>query len=100
MQLATAVGGRIVLMRKWDVEKAAEIVVKENVTLAGGVPHMALELVERVAALSGGKRNALEGLSFGGGPASVRLPDSVEATLPGVYSSQGEWDGPRFRRRH
>lgn len=32
----TTVGGKIVMMRKWDVQKAVEIILKEKITSAGG----------------------------------------------------------------
>lgn len=89
MQLATAGGAKIVLIRKWDADVAAKLVLAEGITTAGGVPHMALELVERVKALKGDGTHPLEGLSFGGGPASVMLPNNVESMLPGLAPGQG-----------
>jgi acyl-CoA synthetase (AMP-forming)/AMP-acid ligase II len=103
LTLATSMGGRvssshpfprrfslifvtqIVMMRKWDVANAAFLIKKERVTLAGGVPHMVMELVE----LLEGEDHALEGLTFGGAPASSRLPETVARFVPGVPAGQG-----------
>lgn len=47
---------------------------------------MVMELVEQLS----GSKHKLEGLSFGGGPASVRLPETVEKFLGGnVPAGQG-----------
>lgn len=74
------------MMRKWDSDAGARLVVEEKLTLAGGVPHMVLELVEKLK----GKDHKLEGLSFGGGPASIKLPETVGKMLPGIPAGQGE----------
>lgn len=73
------------MMRKWDLSAAASLIKAEHITLAGGVPHMVLELVEE---LKGGDHK-LEGLSFGGGPASIMLPETVEKHIPGLAPTQG-----------
>lgn len=76
------------MMRKWDSDSGARLVVEEKLTLAGGVPHMVLELVENLK----GKDHKLESLSFGGGPASIKLPETVGKILPGIPAGQGEFD--------
>lgn len=46
---------------------------------------MVLELVEKLD----GKDHKIEGLSFGGGPASIKLPETVDKLLPGIPAGQG-----------
>ena len=58
---------QLVLMYKWDVAEAAELVIRETCTSAGGVPHLAAELVQALE----GRKHHLEGLAFGGGPVSA-----------------------------
>src|SRR4029078_3710402 len=42
-------GGKLVLMRKWDTEKALQLIERERVTLTGGVPTIAWQLIEHPA---------------------------------------------------
>jgi long-chain acyl-CoA synthetase len=42
---ATAAGGKLVLMYKWDVVEALKLIERERCTSAGGVPVMARELI-------------------------------------------------------
>ncbi|MFQ5555951.1 MAG: class I adenylate-forming enzyme family protein [Acidimicrobiales bacterium] len=70
----SAVGGRIVLMHKWDVDEALRLIEREQVTNVTGVPTMARELISspRWAETD---TSSLE--SLGGGGAAVQ-PDLVE----------------------
>ena len=43
-------GGKLVLMRKWDAEQALQLIERERVTLTGGVPTIAWQLIEHPAA--------------------------------------------------
>ncbi|SGY68549.1 BQ5605_C004g02897 [Microbotryum silenes-dioicae] len=85
LTLMTAMGGKVVMMHKYSAEKASELIIRERVTLAGGVPHMVLEIVDRLSRQS----HALEALSFGGGPASSRLPEMVKKSIGEVPAGQG-----------
>ena len=67
----TASGGKICLMRKWDINEAVELIGRERLTAAGGVPSMVAELVESKLSK---EKNTLESFLFGGAPASNRLP--------------------------
>jgi long-chain acyl-CoA synthetase len=42
-------GGKLVLMRKWDTEKALQLIERERVTVTGGVPTIAWQLIEHPA---------------------------------------------------
>ncbi|SCV72538.1 BQ2448_4075 [Microbotryum intermedium] len=85
LTLMTAMGGKVVMMHKYSAEKASELIIRERVTLAGGVPHMVLEIVDLLSK----EGHALEALSFGGGPASSRLPEMVKKSIGEVPASQG-----------
>ncbi|GAA5863277.1 hypothetical protein JCM1840_007466 [Sporobolomyces johnsonii] len=86
LMLLTALGGKIVLMRKFDPVKSSDIIRREGITSVGGVPHMVMQLVEH---LEPSGELKLDGFSFGGGPASTRLPGDVKKKLPDVSAAQG-----------
>ncbi len=44
-----AVGGKMVLMRKWEPEQAMQLIEREKVTQTGGVPTIAWQLIEHPA---------------------------------------------------
>lgn len=72
----TAVGGKIILIDKWDAKKAVKIVEKEKVTNLGGVPSQPAELFEEK-----GNFSSVVGVSFGGAPPTIQLPKSASRTL-------------------
>ncbi|KAH8105971.1 hypothetical protein BXZ70DRAFT_998122 [Cristinia sonorae] len=74
--LATSMGMKIVLMRKWDV-------TKENVRIAGGVPAIVADLLD--SPLEG---HPFETLIFGGSPAHDRLPRKARMSWPTANMSQ------------
>jgi acyl-CoA synthetase (AMP-forming)/AMP-acid ligase II len=84
--LGAAIGAKLVLMRKFDTNKAAEIVEQEGVHTVGGVPHLVMQIVEQ---LDPNKPLKLDGFSFGGGPAAARLPGDVRRKLKNVSPAQG-----------
>jgi long-chain acyl-CoA synthetase len=67
-------GRKIVLMRKWNPERALELIEREKITDFGGVPTMSWELVNSP---DFGKRDisTLQSLSSGG---AARPPDQVQ----------------------
>ncbi|KAK0461091.1 uncharacterized protein EV420DRAFT_178439 [Desarmillaria tabescens] len=82
--MATMLGMKIVLMRKWIVEEAANLIRRENVCVAGGVPAMVSDLID--SSLAGYR---LEGLFFGGSPAPEILTERARQVFPGAQMSQG-----------
>ncbi len=71
---ATAVGGAVVLTRKWDPARALELIEREKVTSLSGVPTMSRELVNHPDWSS---RDTSSMQSMGGGGAAFQ-PDLVE----------------------
>src|SRR3546814_8279607 len=49
MMGAIAAGGKIVLMHKWDAERALQLIEEEKITFTGGVPTIAWQLVDHPA---------------------------------------------------
>ncbi|KAK4702867.1 hypothetical protein P7C70_g3356, partial [Phenoliferia sp. Uapishka_3] len=87
MQVGTATGAKIILMRKWDAGVAAKLIDDEQVNICGGMPFMAMELLESTALAS--SKHQLEGLSYGGGPCSSGVPSDIRAKFPNTYGAQG-----------
>jgi len=81
-------GGKIVMMRKWDPIRAFELIERERVTLAGGVPTIAWQLVEHPARANY-DLSSLEGISFGGAPAAPDLVRRIRDAFPKSAPGQG-----------
>jgi long-chain acyl-CoA synthetase len=81
-------GSRLVLMRKWDAEKAMQLIERERVTQAGGVPTIAWQLIEHPER----ERYDLSSLvfvSYGGAPSAPELVRRIKATFPQAYAMNG-----------
>ncbi|KAF8314527.1 acetyl-CoA synthetase-like protein [Clavulina sp. PMI_390] len=77
----TLVGGKMVLMKKWDVGQAMELLMKEKITSTGGVPSIALDLLENEEFLKA--KTYLQMISYGGAPAPPQIARNVPK-LPGT----------------
>ena len=64
----TAFGGKLVMMYKWDPERALELIERERITSFGGVPAMVWQVLESP---SFGKRDlsCVKTVAYGGAPA-------------------------------
>ena len=78
---AFALGVKLVLMRKWDPDGALELIERERVTSAGGVPTIAWQLIEHPA-LNQYDLSSLEGISYGGAPAASELVRRIKQVFP------------------
>jgi acyl-CoA synthetase (AMP-forming)/AMP-acid ligase II len=65
-------GDTLVLLRKWDVREALELIEREGVNNAGGVPTIAWQLLEHPDRTRFDLRT-LESISYGGAPAAPEL---------------------------
>jgi long-chain acyl-CoA synthetase len=81
-------GGTIVLIRKWNVERALELIEREHVTSFGGVPTMAWQVL---TSPSFGRydTSSLTGVSYGGAPAAPKLVEKIKELLPERVPGQG-----------
>jgi long-chain acyl-CoA synthetase len=81
-------GGKIVLMHKWDPVKAFELIEREKVNLAGGVPTIAWQLIEhpRRAEFD---LSSLESVSYGGAPSAPELVKKIRETFPNSQPGNG-----------
>ncbi|MEV0000421.1 class I adenylate-forming enzyme family protein [Streptomyces sp. NPDC050848] len=80
-----AAGGTLVLMRKWDAEKALELIRLHRVTHYAGVPTTALQLLD-LAERTGDPLESLTMLNTGGAAA----PPELVARLTAAYGERVE----------
>jgi long-chain acyl-CoA synthetase len=85
---AMFMGNRLVLMRKWDVEKAMQLIERERVTQAGGVPTIAWQLIEHPAREKY-DLTSLVFVSYGGAPSAPELVRRVRSVFPQAYAMNG-----------
>ncbi|MCL7380095.1 class I adenylate-forming enzyme family protein [Streptomyces sp. 35G-GA-8] len=82
---AMAVGGTLVLMRKWDARRALELIHEHRVTHFAGVPATALQLLEEATAAN----DPLESLTMLATGGAAAPPDLV-ARLTARYGERVE----------
>jgi acyl-CoA synthetase (AMP-forming)/AMP-acid ligase II len=85
---ALANGTTLVLMRKWDAGAALELIERERVTMFGGVPATARQLVDHVD-FPRRDTSSLVRVAYGGAPAAPELLRRISAVLPGRTTSNG-----------
>jgi long-chain acyl-CoA synthetase len=85
---ATSFGLKLVMMYKWDPERALELIERERVTSFGGVPSMVWQVLESP---SFRKRDlsSVEGVGYGGAPAAPELVRRIKEEFPKVSASNG-----------
>ena len=74
-------GAKIVMMYKWDPVRAFELIERERVTMAGGVPTIAWQLIEHPLRQNY-DLSSLESVSYGGAPSAPELVRKIVETFP------------------
>lgn len=85
---ALAMGGKLVLTHRFDAAEALELIERERVTTAGGVPSIAWELL-REAARTSHDLSSLEAVAFGGAPAAPQLVSRILSETPAARPATG-----------
>lgn len=84
----TAFGGKLVMMYKWDPERALALIERERLTGFGGVPAMVWQVLEspdfRRRDLS-----SVRSVSYGGAPAPPELVRRIKEAFPDVSPGNG-----------
>jgi long-chain acyl-CoA synthetase len=80
-----AAGGKLVLMRKFDAAEALALIARERVTVAGGVPAVALSLLEE---MQDHDLSSLQLVTYGGAPSPNSLARGIRDGL-GAMPGQG-----------
>jgi steroid-24-oyl-CoA synthetase len=81
-------GGKIVLMRKWDPELAMQLIEREKVSSAGGVPTIAWQLIEHPARAKY-NLSSLESVAYGGAPSAPELVRKIVEAFPKSLPGNG-----------
>ena len=81
-------GGKLVMMYKWDVIRAFELIERERIMLAGGVPTIAWQLIEHPARKDF-DLSSLESVSYGGAPSAPELVRRLREAFPKSLPGQG-----------
>jgi long-chain acyl-CoA synthetase len=74
-------GSTIVLMRKWNPERALELIERERATMFGGVPTMAWQVLTSPH-FDKYDTSSLTSVSYGGAPAPPKLVEKIKELLP------------------
>ena len=84
-----ASGGKIVMMRRWDPVRAFELIEREKIQSAGGVPTIAWQLIEHPL-----RKNydlsSLVSVAYGGAPSAPELVRKIKETFP-LSSAGNGW---------
>jgi len=85
---AVFAGGKIVLMRKWETERAMQLIERERVTSTGGVPTIAWQLIEHPQR-SKYDLSSLENVAYGGAPSAPELVRRITEVFPKAQPGNG-----------
>ena len=83
-----ATGGKLVLMYRWDPERALELIEREKVTSFGGVPTMVWQVLESPN-FEKTDTSSVVGIGYGGAPAPPELVRRIEQHFPKASPSNG-----------
>ncbi|MFN3522321.1 MAG: class I adenylate-forming enzyme family protein [Phenylobacterium sp.] len=81
-------GGKLVMQYKWDVIRAFELIQREKIQSAGGVPTIAWQLIEHPARANY-DLSSLESVSYGGAPSAPELVRRIREAFPKSQPGQG-----------
>ena len=84
----TYAGNKLVLMYRWNPERALELIERERVTSFGGVPTMVWQVLQSP---DFDKRDisSVQSIGYGGAPAPPELVRRIEEMFPGRTPSNG-----------
>jgi long-chain acyl-CoA synthetase len=81
-------GGKIAMMRRWDPVRAFELIERERLNMAGGVPTIAWQLIEHPLR-ENYDLSSLESVAYGGAPSAPELVRKIVATFPKSQPGNG-----------
>jgi len=81
-------GAKLVMMRKWEVIRAFELIEREKIQSAGGVPTIAWQLIEHPARVNY-DLSSLESVAYGGAPSAPELVRKLKEVFPKSMSGNG-----------
>jgi long-chain acyl-CoA synthetase len=84
----SVVGGKIVLMYRWNPERALELIERERVTSFGGVPTMVWQVINSPD-LATRDTSSVAAISYGGAPAAPELVRKIRQHFPTSTPTNG-----------
>jgi long-chain acyl-CoA synthetase len=81
-------GAKLIMMRRWDAEAAMALIERERCNGVSGVPTIAWQLLEHPARARY-DLSSLEGISYGGAPASPELVRRLKQAFPRLQLGSG-----------
>jgi len=81
-------GSKLVLMHHWDPVHAMQLIERERITLCGGVPTIAWQLIEHPDRPKY-DLSSLEAVAYGGAPASAALVARIREVFPQAQPGMG-----------
>jgi len=81
-------GSKLVLQRRWNADQALELIEREKITSAGGVPTIAWQLIEHPR-FHEFDLSSLETISYGGAPSAPELVRRMKERFPNLKPGQG-----------
>lgn len=81
-------GAKLILMQRWDPERALELIERERVTNVVGVPGMILQILESPR-FKDYDTSSLVSIGYGGAPAMPKLAERIAALLPQADAENG-----------
>jgi len=84
----TASGGKLVMMRRWNPERALELIERERITVFGGVPTMAWQVLNSPD-FATRDTSSVRSISYGGAPAPPELVRRIQLQFPNRNASNG-----------
>ena len=83
-----AAGGKLVMMRRWNPERALELIEREQITIFGGVPTMAWQVIESPD-FAKRDTSSVRSIGYGGAPAPPELLRKIREHFPSGSASNG-----------
>ncbi|HEV2366058.1 MAG TPA: class I adenylate-forming enzyme family protein [Caulobacteraceae bacterium] len=81
-------GAKLVMMHRWDAIRAFELIEREKIAAAGGVPTIAWQLIEHPER-DKYDLSSLVSVSYGGAPCAPELVRRIKETFPKSEAGQG-----------
>ncbi|HYM31151.1 MAG TPA: class I adenylate-forming enzyme family protein [Candidatus Cybelea sp.] len=81
-------GNKLVLMRRWNPERAMQLIERERINGFGGVPSMAWQVIESPD-FGRYDLSSVESVGYGGAPAAAELVARIGGRMPAAQASNG-----------
>lgn len=88
LQGAVTSGAKLVMMYRWNPERALELIERERITNFGGVPSMVWQVLQSPE-FSERDLSSVQSIGYGGAPAPPELVRKIDEMFPGRIPSNG-----------